>query len=258
MSVNVAALSPQLSGIVGTVGLYYTTDMSLPSTASNNSLVATLNSSGGVATFHGNWTAVPRSGLGPAQFAVGSSATTNFNDYGLNGWNMAGIAACNTATYFAIVVGFATLNLAGTIDIGSISLVPGNIPCRPGAQSDVAVISDCQYFYEMSFATGTVPATALGLGTGEYYGVRSDNAGGKEYSVPIVFKNKKIAIPTLTIYNPVNANNQIYNVQSAVDFSGSAAFSLSTVGCILYGTPDVGGVASLCAAHFTADSRLGL
>jgi hypothetical protein len=258
MSVNVAALTPQTNGIVGTVGLYYTTDGSLPSTGSNNSIVATLNSTGGVATFHGNWSAVPRSGLGPAQFTVGSSSTTNFNDYGLNGWDMAGISACNTATFFAIVVGFATLNAAGTIDIGSISLVPGNIPCRPGAQSDIAVLTDCQYYYQKSFNVGTVPAQNLGLGTGEYYGGGTDNPGGIYYMIKVLFSVSMRVAPSITIYDPALADAFIYDLTVGNSFGNSTALNISQNQCVLTTSGAGGSAAHTVAAHWTADARLGL
>ncbi len=258
MSVNIAALTPQVGGIVGTVGLYYTTDGSLPSTASNNSIIATISPTGAPSTFHGNWTAVPRSGLGPAQFTVGSSSTTNFNDYGLNGWDMAGIAACNTATFFAIVVGFATLNLAGTIDIGSISLVPGSIPYRPGVQSDGEVLADCQSYYQKSFDIATVPAQNIGLGTGEYYGGGTDNPGGIYYMIKVLFPVTMRIAPAVTIYDPAVADAFIYNLTVGSAFGNSAALNISQNQCVLTTTGGAGSELHTVAAHWTADARLGL
>jgi hypothetical protein len=254
MSVNVAALTPQTNGIVGTVGLYYTTG-SLPSTGSNNSIVATLNSTGGVATFHGTWLAVPRSGLGPAQFTAGSSSTTNFNDYGLHGWDMQGIAACNTATFFAIVVGFGTLNLAGTIDIGSISLVPGSIPCRPGIQSDSAVLKDCEGYYLKSFNQGVIPAQAATLGNGETYAPDISN----NLQAYVYFHTKMNSVPAITIYNPVSSNAQAYNVTAAGDVGGTATVA-NSIGESGYGIVWTSGATTgqIVAWNWTADSRLGL
>ncbi len=264
MSVNVAALTPQTNGIVGTVGLYYTTDGSLPSTAANNSLVATLNSTGGIATFHGNWTAVPRSGLGPPQFTVGSSSTTNFNDYGLNGWDMQGIAACNTATFFAIVVGFATLNVSGTIDIASISLVPGNIPCRPGVKSDNAVISDCCYFYRKSFEPGTIPADATGFNTGEYRwpATAASTSADGEQGTSIPFGDGMISVPAITLYNPAPSGGtagQGYNQTASQNLTSTTATIISSKSMTIIATGSAGtGIGNALVVHYVADARLGL
>jgi hypothetical protein len=254
MSVNVAALSPQIGGIVGTVGLYYTKDVSLPSTASNNSIVATLGSTGIPLTFNGNWTEVPRSGLGPAKFTVGSSSTTNFNDYGLNGWDMLGAADSSLATFFAVVVGFATLNLAGTIDISSISLVPGSIPCRPGIQSDSAVLQDCQRYYSSSFNAGVVPGATLGTSAGVVSIVSVGNVlAGGFFEFPVSMRST----PTVTLYNPINNNAQFYSVSASSDCSSTATGIINQNGFQMVTTTANTGQ-NVNVGGFSADARLGL
>ncbi len=256
MSVNLAALTNQNGGIPASVNLYYTTGGSLPSTAANNSIVLTLDANGNPLTFNGTWVSIPRSGLGPAQCTVGTSSTTNFNDYGFNGWNLNGVAACNTATFFAIVVGFGTLTAANTVDIDSISLVPGNIPCRPGIQSDNAVILDCQRFYEKSFLMGTVPATNLGLGTGEYYGTVGAIAGSNFYLGTVFYKAvKEKSQPVIAIYNPSAANSQLRDISISVDGVGSSATS-SASSFALFATGGIG-TGDTVVAHWASDARLG-
>ncbi len=258
MSANLSAFTNQGGGIAATIGLYYTIDGSLPSTAANNSIVATLDANGAPATFNGTWVAVPRSGLGPARCTVGTSATTNFNDYGFDGWDMEGIAACNTATFFAIVVGFGSLTAANTVDIDSISLVPGHLPCRPGIQSDSEVLSDCQYYYQKSFNVGIVPAQAIGIGTGEYYGGGTDSPGGVYYMIKVLFKGTMRIAPAVTIYDPVLADAFIYDLTVANSFGNSTAINISQNQCVLSVTGAPGSEVHTVAAHFTADSRLGL
>ncbi len=264
MAVNVAALSPQVGGLVGTVSLYYTKDVSLPSTGSNNSIVATLNATGAPATLNGTWVAIPRSGLGPAQFTVGSSSTTNFNDYGLAGWDLQGVADVNLATYFAIVVGFATLNVAGTVDIGSISLVPGSIPCRPGVQSDISVISDCCYFYRKSFAQATIPANATGFNTGEYRwpAMITGTAADGEQGTTIPFGNGMFSLPAITLYNPAPAGGvagQAYNVLRSENLTSTSAVIVSAKSMTIQATGSVSSAQSdPLVVHYVADARLGL
>ncbi|MES2356262.1 MAG: hypothetical protein V4568_18025 [Pseudomonadota bacterium] len=258
LSANVAAFTAQVSGLVGTISLWYTTDVSLPSTASNNSIVLSLDANGKPATFNGAWTEVSRNGLGNAQFTVGNSSDATFNDYAFNNWSLNGDVAANTATWFAIVIGFATVTAGQHIDIGSVSLVPGAIPTRPAPQAPDDVIEECQYYFEMSFQTGVVPAQNLGVASGESYGARSQFAGGLTYCIPLTFNTKKYISPTVTIYNTSAANAQIRNLVSAADFTGSTATNVSKASCILTGTSDTGAIGDACAANWVADSRLGV
>lgn len=264
IAVNVSALAS--APVTATISLWYTTGATLPSTvASNLSLVAGLdmvsgkptsfNQAGGVA-----WTEVPRNGLGDATFTIGTSSTTNFNDYAFSGWNLNGIAACNTATWFAIVVGTGPVALNGTIDINSISACRGSIATRPAPKPFSDVLSECQHFYQKSFNVGTVPAANLGLGTGEYYGMQGNITGISSlyYLINVPFKGSMIAAPsTVTIYNPAASNAQIRDVSSAgSDFSGSVVVNKSQNGCVLAAT-GVGSTGDSCTAHWAADARLG-
>ena len=158
--VNVSARASVAT--LATVSLWYTTDASLPviTTGTNNSIVLTLDANGKPATNNGTWSEVPRT-QGNAQFTIGTSATTNFNDYALSGWDMAGVAACNTATFFAIVVGTASVTSTGTIGFNSVSLQAGTIPTRPAPQSADEVLRECQYYYEKSYENASVAGTAV-------------------------------------------------------------------------------------------------
>lgn len=276
LSVNVSALTPQVGGLIGTISLWYTSNALLPSTGANNSIVGTLNAQGYPLTFHqggagDGWHEVLRNGpgaittsttslLGNAQFTVQNSATTNFNNYGFSGWNAAGVAGVNTATFFAIVVGFSTLNIGQSIDIDSISLVPGNIPTGPAPKTQQEHIADCQTWYQKSFRFGVVPAQAIGLNTGPYSYPATTAGANNEFSCSysfntIMFNNS----PNIIIYNPINANAQVYNNTfggdcslSHIAFGSNNAF---TIGC----TGNAGGsVGDGLIFHWTSDGRLGL
>ncbi len=258
-SVNVAAFTALVGGLAGTISLWYTTDGALPSCAANNSIVATLDAFGKPATFNGNWNEVPRSNLGNARFTVGASPnTTNFNNYGFSGWDLNGIAATNTATFFAIVVGFANLPAASSINIESISLVPGDIPTRPAVSPGGDLVAECQIYYEMSFNPGFIPGANQGLLAGiSGYALVNPN-GLPQISPHITFKVSKVATPTVVLYNPQNATNQMRDVTVGADCSASAATTIDRNGfipqCI-----NTGGAAAgdSIAFSWTADARLG-
>jgi hypothetical protein len=263
LSANVAAITAKVGGLVGTISIWYTTDVSLPSTVvSNDSLILTLDANGKPATFNGNWTEVTRNGLGDAQFTVTNDNGYLFNDYGFTGWSLNGSSAIDTATFVAVVVGFASLTAAGTIDIGSISVVPGSIPTRPAPQSASDVIADCCYFYQKSFAQATVPADGVGLDTGEYRwpAMITGGAANGEQATSIPFGYGMISVPTVTLYNPApagtagqgynvlrseNLTNTLVNVISAKSMQISANGSAST------------SQSDPLAIHWESDARLG-
>jgi hypothetical protein len=258
-SVNVAAFTNQVAGLNCKISLWYTTDASLPSCAANNSIVATLTAAGKPATFNGNWTEVPRSGLGDATFTIGASPnTTNFNDYGFSGWDMEGIAATNTATYFAIVVGSASLTAANVVNIDSISLVPGNVPTRPAPETGGIAQIRCFRYYEKSFEPGTIPATGVTLGVDSF--AQTNAAASTIYAPSNSYIAVKVIInPLVTIYNPVSNNNQMYNNTifadcsgTTVNLSGTAKFNASAV------SPGGSTLGDGIIFNWTSDARLGV
>jgi len=257
-SVNVAAFSNKAGGLQATISLWYTTDANLPSCAANNSIVATLGATGKPATFNGNWAEVPRSGLGDATFTIGASPnTTNFNNYGFSGWDLEGIAATNTATYFAIVVGSASLPATNIANFDSISLVPGNVPTRPAPETGGIGMARCEYYYEKSFDNATIPAS--GILQAAVYFPQTYIAGAQTYAPSFIFITPKNTIPAIIIYNPVNAGNQMYNGFTGTDCTLSAANGVSTrsffATCI---TPAGSNAGNAIIYQFTADARLGV
>ena len=264
ISSMVSALTNQGAGVRATVSLFYTTGATLPSTAANNSLVATLDANGHPATFNlaggQPWAEVPRGGLGGAQFTIGTSANTEFNDYSLSGWDMAGIAAVNTATFFAIVVGTATITIANYIETNSISLNAGDIPSRPSPTNGGDTFRKCQYFYQKSFNNAIIPAQAVGVNTGESMGVQTALYNNSITGPIISFHTEMISTPAIVLFNPMNANAQIFNESPfGGDYSGTGIVNVSPNGFFTAGIPPNGApVSSYCGIHWTADSRLGL
>lgn len=262
LSANIAAITAKVGGLVGTISIWYTTDVSLPSTASNNSIVLTLDANGKPATFNGNWTEVTRNGLGDAKFTVTNTNGLLFNDYSFSGWSLNGAAAVNTATFVAVVVGFASLTAAGTIDIGSISVVPGSIATRPAPQTPSEVIADCCYYYQKSFEQATVPADNVGLNTGEYRwpALITGTAADGEQATSIPFGYGMISVPAVTLYNPSSGTaGQAYNPLRSQSLSATSAVIISAKSMTIQATGSAGTAQSdPLVVHWSADSRLGL
>lgn len=266
-SVNVAAFTNNAGGLVGNVSLWYTTGATLPSCAANNSIVATLDAAGRPATFNlaggQPWAEVPRPGLGNAQFTVTASpTTTNFNDYGFSGWDMEGIAATNTATFFAIVVGFAPLTAASVLNVDSISLNQGNVPARPAVKTINASYADCYFYYQKGFNNSVIPAGAAGRGVGPVWFISALAGATLGVSPFIPFDVPMVDVPTMTIYNPDVNNNQVRdtsaNAHAGADCSLTAITQNVQKG---FGVQYLGNVLTVVGAtlvfNWTADARLG-
>lgn len=251
-----------------TVSLWYTKDGSLPvvATGTNNSIILTLDAKGYPATQTGTWVKVPRSGLAnntttsgstnAAQFTIGTSATTKFNQYALAGWDMNGDADINGATYFAIVIGTASLALNAYVLWQSISCQDGDIPTIPAAQSQNAALLDCQRYYSMSFNQGVVPATAAGLTSGAQLG----QIVGVDLDVYFPFPVQMRAIPaSITTYNPVNNNAQFYNFNTLADCTNTVPENISKGGFgITANSSNSNPSAYRAYVNWTADARLGV
>lgn len=252
---------------VATISLWYTTDGSLPSTwTSNNSLIATLDADGKPATFNGNWSEVPRlpilggtASTQNAKFTIGTSATTEFNNYGFNGWYMQGVPATNTATYFALVVGTASVAATNTVTFKSISLVPGDVPTIPAPQTLASVLAYSQRYYEKSFDTNDIPRTNAGTDTGESVILQAVGASASMHSPSIYYKASKWKDPDLiTTYNPNANNGEVRNQSTGTDCSGIVlsrnAFNSFAIGFL---TPGGSAVAQILAFHWTSNAVLG-
>lgn len=257
---------------VATVSLWYTTG-ALPSTiGSNNSIVATLDSRGYPATQNGTWVKVGRSGLAnntvtsastnAAQITIGTNSTTEFNQYAISGWDMDGAADITNATFFAIVVGTASLAQNEYVLWQSISCQDGDIPTIPAPKSKIETLQDCQAYYEKSFNLSVVPAQNVGTGNGEYATAYPSfvNVLTPYVISTIPYKVSKYATPTtVTLYNPSAANAEIRNIVNSSDSTGAAAaysgqngFGLSFTGGLTGTQPG-----DTVIVNWTADARLG-
>ena len=259
-SVTVAGVSTEAGGIQTTISLWACTNANLPNMNANTSLVATLSATGKPATLNGAWIEIPRSNLGDATFALLPSATMNYSINGFTGWEFPSKTIPNTANFFAIVVGFVNPT-AGivTLNIESISCVPGSIPTIPAPQTIDEVYRECCRYWNSSFAPGVLPAT--GLGVNGAVGWNTTRAGTQpNHASNYIYPAPMRVIPPVTFYNPTNANAQAFDTQvGAGDCSSTTLIAFSAKSFNVSASGNAGGiVGDYVAVHYTADARLGI
>jgi hypothetical protein len=236
------------------ISLWLSSDAVLPSTiAGNISLVASVDANGHPSLLTGNWTEIPRSNLGPAIFPV-SNVTFQFNSF--SGWRNVGIT---NAKWLAIVVGTGVISAGNNFSVENISLQKGFIATQPGAKTFDEVLSQCQRYYQMSFAPGQVPASGLGLGNNESYFISGTSfAQSTTNTVSEDWETEMITVPTtFTTYNPAAAGSGIYDVSTATSCVIFAK-NVTQRGYYVSFDQDAGAHQSgAYALQWTADSRLG-
>jgi len=238
LSVNISGYTDVSGGISGVVSLWYTDAAALPDMTANDSIVATLNSDGSVATTNfvtDAWTEITPGDLGANEFTLGESATLQYNDIPLSGWDTAGVAAIDDATFFAVVVGFESLAMGDTVSIGSISLCEGNLPTRPAAESVTEVLRNCERYYEKSYSPDEYPGdistdNEVILSQDAYFdGTNSMVFMPGDFTLE--FKTqKRSSAPTVTFYGPTNGtagdvNSYLFNGQAATRVAAAATLT---------------------------------
>ncbi len=267
LSSNILGATSVAAGISGTISLWITTNANLPSTVGGNqSLVASLSATGKPNAFNGGpWTEITRSSLGDGVFTLPFNNNSGLlSGIGLSGWNNPknGFASI---TYIAIVVGFQTLPIGQTVDIGSISLVPGMIPTRPAPQTFTEAYMDCAFYYQKSFAINTTPAQNVGVNTGPYVfaanqaGLLNNRTSSIQF-IPTMYQQIGGAPPVITLYSPGAANAQVYNA-SRNESCSSTVVQANSLSAKQFGIGLVGSVSTQTEdqmmIHWTADARLG-
>ena len=280
-----AQLSASVSSgtLVGTISMYWTTDASLPdiSTGTENSLVATM-ASGKPATFNGNWSKVLRGELGEATFSLTSTGTT----FDLSEFDARADAAIDTATFFAIVIGFNTMTSAQDIAIDYCSLNGGDIPTRPAPLTKAQTLFELQHYYEKSYNETDVPATVEGQNSLLVLQVAQINGANvelltKPFNLP--WKTLKRTTPNFSLYSPDTGladtvRGFVYTngiVRNEADISLSTNWSIGTTPTAIgsknmYFVPTNGNAQNAVAYvstaapfgyltfHYVADARLGI
>jgi len=291
LSVNVFGYKDSTSGDV-TMRVYLFRGSSSASFPTLPTSIGTLASTGVFTLTASNWTEIPRSGLGTAT-AILSEIATNpdinnaDNDYGFSGWEITNSSEIGDTDKFAIVVTFHYTDASTVITVNSISLVPGDLPCRPAPQSIDEVLRECRFYYEKSYSQGTYPG-ATNTNNAYYATLPTHYTTGA--AVPGVIEllyaeEKRTTSPTITFYNPNSGASDSVQVhafcrstgagntdaQAAVSFSGNwvlrargrtrASYDPDAALSSL-ASPAVAGTLNAAAAgvnyHVTIDARLGV
>ncbi len=198
-------LSVQVSGCTSgspvnfTVSLWYTTTGTTPSI----SLVATLDANGKPATFNGTWVEIPVAvGFGFSQTGTMPTGTNNAGaPTNLSYFDTTGLAGATTAAYFAIVVGFAPLAAAASIDLRYVSLNAGTMSTAPALKTEDEVRRECQYFYQKSYADATAVGTATTVGQKCAIQV-AVSGGGNTATFELILKSMIRQVPTISTWSP--------------------------------------------------------
>lgn len=248
------------NGNSGVISLWATTDANLPDVGdgSNDSIVLTLDANGKPSTKNGTWTEVPRSQFGDASFTLGLTST----ELKFNGWTLDGDAPTTTATYFAIVVGFAPFTQNDIVTFNKIALNKGDIATPPAPKTLSETTFDCQRYFWSTFPANTLPASAVGVNSG-YPVVQRLLTGSGGTLMITTFPTTMRANPEVTYYNPVSANNFARNLTVPEDCTATIVFNASANRQKVLATSiqdNTGGSAftNVYGVHITADARLGV
>ena len=288
MAVNISASTTKVGGLAGTVSLWATNIVNLPTVAAgtNNSIVLTLDANGKPATQNLAWTEIPRV-LGDARFTLQAASATNDNslDISFNGWEPASAATADTATYFAIVVGFAPCAVNDTITLNSVALCSGDIATRPAPKTLQETLRDCERYYEKSYSAGIAPGTGTvdGLITvaQSSYNNKATNFFFQNCGFGITYRTEKRANATFTVYTASGVAGSVtcFVYDPGTPFQGTANAVLATYWTILTQSKNSvsytiigslnapvggGGFASASMGsgwmvfHYVAEARLGI
>jgi hypothetical protein len=122
-----------------------------------------------------------------------------------------------------------------------------------------SILRRCQRFYQKSFPYATAPAQNVGTGaSGGMATYRTILAGAVVGTVPVRFAVAMRAAPTITFYNPANANANWRNLGSNVDSgaAGTENFSIGDGGFTALNVQVAGDGAQVpIAVNWTADAR---
>lgn len=270
-SMVIKALTNLAAGASGTVSFWVTSDATLPSvnTGSNLSLINTIDANGKPATFHGNWTEIPRNYRGDGRFTIPFG--TEMSEIAIEGWNQTLRTLAATYTYAAIVVGFAS-DAASSVTFDSISVTPGLLARPYSPLSYNETLTQMQYYYEKSYAEDVYASSVTTVNTLVRYQVGVKTV--TDYAIratgfSIEFRNMKRKTAVTNVYSPngVGANVRLLELTTLIgDVSISSwtqtAGSYSAVFIPNTGVPLHSSVTALEQAtiqfHYSADARLGI
>lgn len=302
LCVNINAYRTQAGGDV-TVKVYICRGSSSATFPTLPTSLGTINAAGDFTLTAANWTVIPRSNLGQASAVlpvVNTSDYTTLNDLvdiEFTGWQIVDSAQIANTDKVAVIVTYSCPTTATVVVTNSIGVMQGSIPTRPAPQSFDEVLSECQYYYEKSYATGVTAGTSSAanaltvqmdgqmfydiyqsVGTVQYMytGMKAPNFGFQ-------FNTVKRTVPVVTIFSETGGINTVLsriwnNGTAVVNTNQNISLWNSTIGekaaRFLVATPDNRLYQNLQSTvpasivnsmlngylsyHFVADARLGI
>lgn len=245
---NMVAAFTGSSSVSVTITMWYTTNASVPTLP--DAFFTGLDANGVPTGVLGGWFQVPRDTLGTPLIPLVNAYTS----YQESGWELGDETAALASKFFAIVIGTTAIPITSSLGFQSVSLNSGDIPTIPAPQTPDEVLRECQYYYRKSFLTATPPATGVAAGASSYIQVVAP--GVNNYGPQVTFATPMLKAPTVTLYNPVNANAQI-TTPGGADWALSTAVNVTANGFITQGTSS-GAAGQLATVQWTADARLGV
>jgi hypothetical protein len=234
-NMSVGGVLASTSAPTATISLWYTTNAHLPNVASGSNLtfITALDANGHPSGVVSGWTEISRGNYGNAAFTTPTSINSqSVANIGFYGWGALTTPVAASATYFAIVIGFSSMTSSQAVEFNALSLVSGDIPTIPGAQSANDVLSDCQYFYEQSYQSASVVGTSTAINA-QFYPMSAFSFVGTTtaatYASPLTidFREPKIKPPNMSIYS-VSGSSGAGNVQAALYYSNTGnAYAVS-------------------------------
>jgi len=175
--------------------------------------IATLAVDGTLTLTAANWTLIPRSGLDIPTFNLKKiSDNTEINsgqhDYGFSGWEIVDATQIGDTDKFAIFVTFHYPDASTQITVNSVSLISGDIPCRPAIESKDEVLRKCQYYYEKTYSPNTPIGSITEVGNVIHNAPLVLNGGNDDLyakTFSITYKTAKRSTPDLSFYSPTSA-----------------------------------------------------
>lgn len=258
-SVHLSLYGNVVGGASGNVTLWATTDTNLPTLPT--CFFSGLDANGIPTGPSGAWVQVPNVYQNTG-FTVPAISATNAesNDISLNGWDEAGAAIANAATFFAIVVGFTPWASADTLNFNSVGLCAGDIATRPAPLTPILTQLQCQTYYFQTFANGTTPVNNFGLHTGEFVYPATRLTIGAQYSNSLFYPVTMRTNPSIVYFNPgASGGGEIYD-EIAPGSGGMATTVNNTKSSLTFfadGNANTA-IGNPLGVHIVADARLGI
>ena len=179
------------------------------------------------------------------------------------GFDLTSVPSDNANMTMALVI-YTTANMTSTgtpdnIVFNRVSLVENDFAIECNSLSFDETLRRCQYYYQKSFAAGTLPAANVGL-VNAYTGINGvvgnvANTAGPQVRFPVEMR----ATPSVTTYNPgAGTSTYVYNIVNGVAWAATSTNYIGVRGFYVFGTPNSTSTAGHGSAiHWTANARLG-